>query len=612
MDTTKSPLDRVLEISEIIERVSAHLNHSTITSAARVSKSWHRAYLPILWHTIDNGKHWNDPRFLESVALHGDLIRVLICNRYDEIDLLIPRPKIGAASEQSVSLCRYLTRVVMPKTTARNQKQQVQLILQNPGLRDLSLTFQDELSSTFPELVEAIAGLQHLRRLAFDKNRSLEVSTLEKILQGCSRISPDGENGSLQELSLSGTAYLRHPFGRGEDFASGLLATTGEGADWTDTQDSRDITIPAKVPFAITTLHMDRVGCVQDLLLNLCSRFPSLSKLTLIEANELYYSDGFPKRLSLRCPNIKWLDVSQTEDMDDETMAELISSFPGLQTFIAEETRFGTESLNALVEHCRDLAVLDISSAYEMDSSAMQRLLNTSWSLRSLNAWGVAYDVVEMMQEAHREQKRQGGGSILSDGQPWVCTGIEKLILNVIYTPPDDPLVRSVYPPSRARRFLYDQLGRLTKLRYLALETSWEDDGDIGDRDDGNDYNYGERKTDKHPEEVLREKMEQMRLAGASRERAMEDEEADSNEIWVDYSFKSGLRRLEALKELRQLSLHGVSHNINLAEVRWMAESWPHLRKIEYLTGTMSDQDAQTILEYAAEHCPWIQFAEDD
>ncbi|KAG0356191.1 hypothetical protein BG005_004884 [Podila minutissima] len=593
MDTTKSPLERVLEIPEIIERISAHQDRRTFASATRVSKSWYRAYLPILWHTIDNGQHWNDPGFLKAIVQHGDLIRVLVCARYDEIDILIPPPKGADALEQSVSLCRFLTTVVMPKTASRNQKQQAQFIRQNPGLRDLSLTFNDQLSSTFTELVDAIGDLKHLRRLSFDGNRSLEAATLETILQRCSSVSPDG-NGSLQELSLSRTSFLRHPFGRGEDFASGVVATTGEDAHWTDTQNSHDTTIPTKEPFAITTLRMDKVGCVQDLLLNLCSRFPSLSKLSLSEADELYYSDGFPKRLAHRCPNIKWLDVSRTEDMDDETMAELISSFPGLQTFIAEETRFGTESLNALVEHCRDLAVLDITNAYEMDSAAMQRLLNSSWSLRSLNAWGVAYNVIEMMQEAHREQKRQGESNTLTDGQPWVCTGLERLTLNVIYSPPDDSRVRNVYPPSRARRFLYDQLGRLTKLRYLALETSLEDYGDTSDCDDyedGHDY-YGQKKE--------------------AKDHAVEDEDVDSNEAWVDYSFKSGLRRLGSLKELQQLSLHGVSHNITLAEIRWMAETWPHLRKIEYLTSAMTDQDAQTILEYAAENYPWIQFVEDD
>lgn len=609
MDTTKSPLERVLEIPEIIERVSSHLTRSTISFATRVSKAWYRAYLPIVWRTIDNGKHWRDHRFLEAIAQHGDLIRVLVCTRYDEIDLLIPPPMTGDSPEKSVSLCRYLTSVVMPKTTSLNQKQHAQLIRQNPGLRDLSLTFHDELSSTFTELVDAIGELKNLRRLAFDENKSLEASTLETILQRCSRVSPDG-NGSLQELSLGGTFYIKHPFGNGEDFASGVVSTTGESAHWTETNLSHDSDIPTKEPFAITTLHMDTVGCVQDLLLNLCSRFPSLSMLSLRESAELYYGDGFPERLARRCPQIKSLDISQTEDMDDDTIAELISSFPGLHTFIAEETRFGTQSLNALVKHCRDLTVLNIASAYEMESAAMQRLLSTCWSLRSLNAWGVAYNAVEMMQEAHRLQKKQGSQSTLTDGQPWACTGLERLTLNVIYSPPEESRIRNVYPPSRARQFLYDQLGRLTKLRYLALETSSEDYGDVSDRDD--DDNYGEKKVVKSAEEALPHKMEQMCLAGASRERAMQDEEVDNNETWVDYSFKSGLRRLEGLKELRQLSLHGVSHNITLSEICWMAEKWPHLRQIEYLPWTMADQDALAILKYAAEHYPWIHFAEDD
>ncbi|KAG0330599.1 hypothetical protein BG004_002073 [Podila humilis] len=672
----KSPLDHVLELPEIVERISAHLDRRTITYASRVARAWYQAYLPILWHTIDNGRHWTDPRFLKAIAKHGSLIRVLVCSRYDEIDLLLPPTPTPQPQQQqehqehqeyspsdSTSLCSHLVTLVLPKTTTANQRQHALLIRQNPHLRDLSLTFHDELSSHFVDLTEAIGELKHLQRLAFDENKTLEAKTLEAILEKCSRgssssssTSEDGDVlsiGSLHELSFNGAFFMnKHPFGSGEEFASGLLASPASEAQMTRDIQSYDTAIETKPHFAIATLRMNSVACMQDLLLNLTSRFPHLTRLSLRESAEVYFGNDFPTRLAQRCPGIKWLDISETEDMEDETIASLISCFPGLTTLHAQDTRFGSLSLKALGEHCRDLAVLDIESAYDVDSVAMQQFLSKSWSLRTLNAYGVQCDVVHMMKEAIREQRRKknaggfytrGSNSNSStsnttttnnnnsnsangtgsserglDGSTWACHRLETLVIGINYTRSSlSENERKLYPPSRARRFLYDQLGRLTKLRYLGLETALDIEEEEEEESENEEKDAEERKvsSDDDEDELEIGQGHHLHLAGGSAVVA-EGENWENEDLWMDYSFKSGLRRLESLKELRTLCLLNVKHKIRLEEINWMVEHWPHLLRFEFLDWGNMDEDEEAemdgILRYCAEHYPWIEFADND
>ncbi|KAG0006232.1 hypothetical protein BGZ80_005330, partial [Entomortierella chlamydospora] len=245
----------------------------------------------------------------------------------------------------------------MPKTTRANQSDQAKIIRQNPGLRDLSLAFHDDLSSDYSDLIHAVSNLRMLRRLAFDKNETLQAETLETIMQGCT---------SLGELSFKGVYFfLKHPFGTGDDIASKWLAASKTEEQTAPACVSHDVPEQEKKAFSrIKSLLMDDVACSQDLILNLASRFPNLEKLSLQSSSELYFSKDFSSRLAQRSPHIKWLNISKTEDMDDPTIAALIRNFPGLQTLIADQTRFSERSLNALIECCSDLEVLDIRETY--------------------------------------------------------------------------------------------------------------------------------------------------------------------------------------------------------------------------------------------------------
>ncbi|KAG0306360.1 hypothetical protein BGZ98_002525 [Dissophora globulifera] len=559
---SQDSFEKVFAIPEICGRIARSLDRTTLTSCSRVSREWNASWLPILWRTIDAGKHWRHPAFQEALGRHGDLIRILECST-DTI------------------LCRNLVTLVLPKTTLANQADHVRLIRQNPHLRNLSVSFHDDPSSQYSDLVAAISGLRLLRKIAFDENKTLEVSTLEAILRGC--------NSSLQELSLKDTYFLKHPFNSAEEFASGLLAISGPATGDSLDSLSRDKDIETKEPFGILSLCMDGVACLQDLLLNLGSRFPLLSRLSLRKTAEVYFSWDFSARLAQRCPKIKHLDISETEDMDDEAIARFISSFPGLQNLQASDTRFGNKSLATLVNGCRDLAVLDITATSGVQGQLVQQLLEKCTQLRELNCWDVSTNVVEMMLGAFRTRRGAAAadgetfiaadGSIIRTGGAynpdlqgqWMCRGLESLSIRFDYDP--SPLTideQRLYPVSRARQFVYEQLSKLTGLKYLAMEAEFYTNNEEDSLEGEGDY---------------------------------KNERDDSNNnIWIDFSLRSGLETLAPLKNLHTLSYSRLNHKVGMSEIQWMSKNWPNLRLVN---GLDEDEDSE-IIEWLEKNRPDI------
>ncbi|KAI1316296.1 hypothetical protein EDD11_010139 [Mortierella claussenii] len=51
----------------------------------------------------------------------------------------------------------------------------------------------------------------------------------------------------------------------------------------------------------------------------------------------------------------------------------------------------------------------------------------------------------------------------------------------------------------------------------------------------------------------------------------------------LEFTFKTGLRELEELKELRKVNLTGLKHRVSIEELKWMREAWPQLQQFEGL-----------------------------
>lgn len=646
--------NKILAIPELVQRIALSLDSKTIVACARVNKAWHSIWLPILWHTIDAGTQWRNPAFLNALHQHADLIRNLKCARYDDIRLLFnPSASSSPTLESSPSgqtssgpesgpctggvavgpsgakeqiLCKNLITLVLPKTTLRNQADQARLLRLNPHLLDLSLSLYDDPSSKYTDLIEAVCNLPMLRRLALDENKTLETKTLEAFM---SRLNP-----TLQELSLKKSFFVKHPFGSGEEFAA--------PADNT------------KESYRIQSLCMDGVACSQDFLLHLASRFPYLTHFSLGDSAEVYIDDNFGEKMARLCPQLKSIDISFLDNIDDGSIAGLIRALPRLQKFRAAETMFGDKSLEALVEDGRDLSILDINTTYVTESSGVQRLLERSGALTKLDAWELSVNVPEMMSEAYGtrvsstesgipENEDSGAASATTlysrasapttgglSGERtrgvWGCTGLETLVLGVDYSSDDlTEQERKLYPPSKARQFIYEQISRLTNLRYLAIggailggddedscqedEDAEEDEGTGGgdeadsvdsvDLDDDDDEEDGDwtPSADKSSVAKLQKKMAKLEVI-----------DQDSNSLWIEFSLRSGLAILAPLKELRCLSVNQGAHAIGVREVEWMCKNWPRLRSIEGLY----EDDAEEAVAWLRKHKPNIELEDDD
>ncbi|KAF9350356.1 hypothetical protein BGX26_011465 [Mortierella sp. AD094] len=51
----------------------------------------------------------------------------------------------------------------------------------------------------------------------------------------------------------------------------------------------------------------------------------------------------------------------------------------------------------------------------------------------------------------------------------------------------------------------------------------------------------------------------------------------------LEFTFETGLRKLEGLKKLRKVNLTGLKHRISVEELKWMKEAWPQLEQFEGL-----------------------------
>ncbi|KAG0242950.1 hypothetical protein BGW41_003115 [Actinomortierella wolfii] len=519
----------IWSIQEIVDLISKYLDKKSIVQCVQVSRAWHAAWLPSLWAQIE-ADHWRSKSFRASLPAHGDLIRVLKCMRYDELELLGPN-------------ATRLSWLEMPKTTLLNMHDHVRILQQNRDtLHTLSLIFNDvdDVSQQFLPLLKTIRQLHSLKTLKFDNSHSLDEAALEYVLGGQhpevqKQQRQEGDNKTdsdncdnndhhlrpcpIQELSLSGISFFRHPFNHGESFANKEYIASrrrqhqSPDDDDEDEDTNREVVRETRLPFNnITSLILEDVNCDPELVLNLTSRFPALQRLSLKDASEFYPDPTtFPEVLARHCPHLRWLDISNQETMTDDFIASLIRRFPRLTTLKANDTLFSEESMKALVDNCQDLVRLEISSCYNITSTTIQRFLCQCSTLRHLDAWESSLNAVDMVasffwrgrhdqsQRANRATPAEVSqkGALMEDGWSkaaslkaaeaaqigkggwWACSrSLESLTIDIVYTP---------WSNRQVRQFLHDLMkagpGHQLSSKSLPLSSSShtteaDDDGD--------------------------------------------------------------------------------------------------------------------------------------
>ncbi|KAG0232835.1 hypothetical protein BGW42_007844 [Actinomortierella wolfii] len=572
----------IWSIQEIVDLISKYLDKKSIVQCVQVSRAWHAAWLPSLWAQIE-ADHWRSKSFRASLPAHGDLIRVLKCMRYDELELLGPN-------------ATRLSWLEMPKTTLLNMHDHVRILQQNRDtLHTLNLIFNDvdDVSQQFLPLLKTIRQLHSLKTLKFDNSHSLDEAALEYVLGGqhpdvqkqqrqegdnktdsdnCGNNDHHLRSSPIQELSLSGISFFRHPFNHGENFANKEYIASRrrqhQSPDDDDDEDTnRDVVRETRLPFNnITSLILEDVNCDPELVLNLTSRFPALQRLSLKDASEFYPDPTtFPEVLARHCPHLRWLDISNQETMtgrQDQSQranratpaevsqkgAPMEDGWPKAASLkAAEAAQVGKGGWWAC---SRSLESLTIDIVY------------TPWSNRQVRQF-----LHDLMKAGPGNQLSSKSLPLSSSFHTTEADGDD----NWMSTTNLSKIGLLLTDKKHARNVAYQQLGRLINIRVLCVGSYEPDPEDVEAGDEG----YEE-------------------VEGASTSLSALNLLQDP-QPWIDFSLASGLDHLRELKKLREISFIRIGrppeHHVEQAELEWMLKHWPNLRIFEGLDQRNEDEE---------------------
>jgi hypothetical protein len=249
-------------------------------------------------------------------------------------------------------------------------------------------------------------------------------------------------------------------------------------------------------------------------------------------------------------PHLTSIEISDVEQGDELIFRLIKCTSAGLKRFVIHKeaggyVSFGNWSTSVLLEHAATLEVVQMDGAVFFESTDIQRLLCSAPNLRKFSLLGIGRP--EEMGDGHIEARDM----VMSE---WVCTNLEVFECEIGGIPRPD-ITRNPYDGSAEdyilegtreesldlQRKVYAQLGKLTKLRKLALGSP-----QVNDR---------------------------------------------LNKAYMDYdrlfdclamTLDSGLDLLKDLKELKSVYLDNMEVYVDRCELEWVKENWPKLKTISY------------------------------
>lgn len=270
-------------------------------------------------------------------------------------------------------------------------------------------------------------------------------------------------------------------------------------------------------------------------------------------------------------PNIHTIQLiyHQSQQFQDKQIAELLSgSYNGWRVVNASGVpNFESAAVRALTKHFHTLQELIVDGCRGFEGEELVRVLSSCPNLHTLVAIDDRYhqqDYTAIISAEHFIDREFMSGSL----KAWPCEATLKVLKVKIGGIPK-PNPKSPSTPSEVyvgqgreiQRFVYERLGRLTK-----LETLWL----------GHDYGHYDQLRHGH--------------------RSIQPD-------CLELSLESGLAKLERLKALKELNMERMKKNAKLQDVRWMADNWPKLTTIFGLDELHEDQDA---VEWLKDHYPKI------
>ncbi|KAF9400927.1 hypothetical protein BGZ76_007634, partial [Entomortierella beljakovae] len=173
----------------------------------------------------------------------------------------------------------------------------------------------------------------------------------------------------------------------------------------------------------------------------------------------------------------------------------------------------------------------------------------------------------------------------------WACRGLESLTLSFCYDRSSlSKQEQGSISPASARRYLLEQLSRLTSLKNLSVRTTYYDSSSDGDEDEDEpvqETNGSDLMMQRIQQDMIQLAMHDLDSTNAvndtKKEEGEEEEENDDKLFNIVFTLPSGLSVLGSLKQLQSLILYGVDHAVGVNEIQWMCHHWPKLNRIEGL-----------------------------
>ncbi|KAK3829337.1 MAG: hypothetical protein J3Q66DRAFT_28313 [Benniella sp.] len=282
--------------------------------------------------------------------------------------------------------------------------------------------------------------------------------------------------------------------------------------------------------------------------------------LTIYEAGESVVQ-SLAENMPTCMPNVQEFDMgpnsSYNERLKDQEIAAILNgSRQGWKrVWTRPLSHFGNASKEALAKHFSTLEELWMDGCRDFQGPDQVRALAFCPNLHtftSINDGGYPRDTILRPISASTFIDRDPSTGSL---KPWLCEeSLKDLKVMISDIPRPDlktsGLIRESNPGQgrELQALVYERIARFTNLEtlWLGMDSYHTDTGSNGSCEDDDD----------------------------------EEEARWFQRNCLEMSLDSGLHKLSALKNLRELSVIDMEHKIRLKDVQWMVENWPKLKTI--------------------------------
>ncbi|KAF9300571.1 hypothetical protein BGZ74_007732 [Mortierella antarctica] len=556
--------------TEVFHTIFNTLSEPEFVNCSRASKSLYRLCAPYLWSKIhiqssSQLKDFQTTEAQSALSRNSRHVRSLFLFKELHSTFL---PLSTAASEGYLPLCTNLkelhlstfcegapfNRESIPKLTPEVEDAIISLIRQNPSLTSFTIRSQDLTDETLLRITaKELPNLQVLRIVPF-----LSPWIAKMLLEGL----PE----SIQNISL--------------------LVRSDDDRD-------RTIMLRANNEEAVQSRNHHSLEA-----LNICCLWNMMDEPQDETQDELELENPTRREENILIPFL-------------DTCGPALKSFVGYSTklFCNERIRraLGRTSVEWTCLSFDDVPQSMISS--DGDIAALIRA-GPHWEVIDLYGYEEAGPLTQVAILDHAARLRHLDISYISSfSSEDLCTILSKCKSLVRFTAIDpvepDPAVN---PVISGADFIQLDWASTSLAAWNCMITVPRSNGGDEEEEDGQANN--EMESHKIQQQVYQKlaqqtRLRELKLGLLDRKQVPEDESWYQTQC-LEMTLASGMDELAGLKDLRQLDVSYMNHNLGVRELEWMAEHWPKLKKIDGLFRGCRDP-RPVVHEWLATHQPdWV------